>query len=78
MAMREQPCPYRIVDDFGNGFSMGCVAGVIFYFIRGVWYAPKREKIMGGITLLKKRAPILGGKSLSMQVASHCGPDSSP
>ena len=43
---------------------MGCVAGVILYFIRGVWYAPRREKIMGGITLLKKRAPILGGTSL--------------
>ena len=40
---------------------MGCVAGVIVYFIRGAWYAPKREKIMGGISLLKKRAPILGG-----------------
>ena len=75
--MREQPCPYRIVDDFGNGFSMGCVAGVILYFIRGVWYAPKREKIMGGITLLKKRAPILGGTSTMMQAVSHSGQDSS-
>lgn len=78
MAMREQPCPYRIVDDFGNGFSMGCVAGVILYFVRGVWYAPKREKIMGGISLLKKRAPILGGTSLLSQVVSPFGPDSSP
>jgi import inner membrane translocase subunit TIM17 len=40
---------------------MGCVAGVILYFIRGMWYAPKRERIVGGINLLKKRAPILGG-----------------
>jgi import inner membrane translocase subunit TIM17 len=61
MSMREQPCPYRIVDDFGNGFSMGCAAGVILYFIRGMWYAPKKEKFIGGILLLKKRAPILGG-----------------
>jgi len=40
---------------------MGCVAGVILYFIRGMWYAPKKERIAGGINLLKKRAPILGG-----------------
>jgi import inner membrane translocase subunit TIM17 len=45
---------------------MGCVAGVILYFIRGMWYAPKRERIAGGINLLKKRAPILGGTSLSI------------
>lgn len=45
---------------------MGCVAGVIVYFIRGVWYAPKREKIMGGISLLKKRAPILGGTFIAI------------
>ena len=78
MAMREQPCPYRIVDDFGNGFSMGCAAGVILYFIRGMWYAPKKEKFMGGIMLLKKRAPILGGIPSLTQAASPSGPASSP
>lgn len=40
---------------------MGCTAGVILYFIRGMWYAPKKEKFFGGVMLLKKRAPILGG-----------------
>ena len=35
MALREQPCPYRIIDDFGGGFAMGCCAGCILYFIRG-------------------------------------------
>lgn len=64
MANREQPCPYRIVEDFGSGFSMGCAAGCIIYFIRGSWYAPRKEKFYSGITLLKKRAPILGGTSL--------------
>jgi import inner membrane translocase subunit TIM17 len=78
MTTREQPCPYRIVDDFGNGFSMGCVAGVIIYCIRGMWYAPKRERLMGGIQLLKKRAPILGGTYINIQAASHSGQDSSP
>jgi len=57
---------------------MGCVAGVILYFIRGAWYAPKREKFIGGITLLKKRAPILGGKPFTIQAASHFGLDSFP
>lgn len=76
--MREQPCPYRIVDDFGNGFSMGCAAGVILYFIRGMWYAPKKEKFMSGVMLLKKRAPILGGSPRFIQAASHSGQDSSP
>ena len=75
--MREQTCPYRIVDDFGNGFSMGCAAGVILYFIRGMWYAPKREKFMGGIMLLKKRAPILGGSRPLTQAVSPCGQASS-
>jgi import inner membrane translocase subunit TIM17 len=35
----------------------------VLYLIRGMWYAPKKEKFMGGIMLLKKRAPILGGNS---------------
>ena len=32
MASRELPCPYRIIDDFGNAFAMGCFAGLISYF----------------------------------------------
>jgi hypothetical protein len=56
---------------------MGCVAGVILYFLRGMWYAPKKERLMGGISLLKKRAPILGGNPLTIQAASPCGLDSS-
>jgi len=54
------------VDDFGSGFSMGCVAGCILYFIRGMWYAPKANRAYGGIMLLKKRAPILGGIHFKM------------
>ena len=58
---REIPCPIRIVDDFGGGFGIGLGLGSILYFIRGCWYSPKSERVYGGITLLKKRAPILGG-----------------
>ena len=54
---------------------MGCVAGVILYFIRGMWYAPKKERLMGGISLLKKRAPILGGNHHFMQAVSLSGLD---
>ena len=35
MGSRELPCPYRIIDDFGGGFAMGCVAGCFFHFVRG-------------------------------------------
>lgn len=35
MALRELPCPYRIIDDFGGAFSMGCCAGCILYFVKG-------------------------------------------
>ena len=48
MSQRELPCPYRIVDDFGGGFSMGCFGGCIVYFIRGMWYSPKKERLFGG------------------------------
>jgi import inner membrane translocase subunit TIM17 len=66
------------VDDFGNGFSLGCAGGVVFYFLRGMWFAPKRERFMGGIMLLKKRAPILGGNPLLTQATSPSGQASSP
>lgn len=59
--MRESPCPYRIIDDFGGAFSMGCFAGCIAYFIRGMWFSPKKERFYGGVLLLKRRAPVLGG-----------------
>lgn len=48
MGSRELPCPFRIVDDFGGAFSMGCFAGCILYFIRGMWYSPKKERLYGG------------------------------
>ena len=61
MALRELPCPARIVDDLGGAFSMGCVAGCFIHFIRGCWYSPRKERLFGGILMMKKRAPVLGG-----------------
>lgn len=52
---------------------MGCGAGVIFYFFKGnrvikqhsgMSYASKKEKFIGGISLLKNRAPVLGGRNI--------------
>lgn len=37
---REQPCPYRVVDDIGGAFSMGAVAGSIIYFLKGTYLLP--------------------------------------
>ena len=75
MATRELPCPYKIIDDFGGAFAMGCFSGLslfyftfitlnkgcINYFFKGMWYSPKKERLIGGIMLAKKRAPVLGG-----------------
>ena len=30
-----QPCPGRIFEDLGMGFSIGCFGGTCFYFIKG-------------------------------------------
>ena len=30
-----QPCPGRIFEDLGVGFSIGCFGGSIFYFFKG-------------------------------------------
>lgn len=30
-----EPCPYRIVDDCGGAFAMGCIGGGVFQAIKG-------------------------------------------
>jgi len=59
--MNTVPCPGRIVIDLGDGFSTGCALGAIWYFIKGSYYAVRRERMKGGLMLLRSRAPILGG-----------------
>lgn len=59
--MNTVPCPGRIIVDLGDGFSTGCALGAIWYFIKGSYYAVRRERIKGGLMLLRSRAPILGG-----------------
>jgi import inner membrane translocase subunit TIM17 len=59
--MNTVPCPGRIITDLGDGFSTGCALGAIWYFIKGSYYAVRRERVKGGLMLLRSRAPILGG-----------------
>lgn len=35
-----EPCPYRIVDDCGGAFAMGCIGGGVFQSIKGFRNAP--------------------------------------
>ena len=65
------PCPWRIIDDLGGGFSIGCAFGSVMYFFKGVWHSPKRARIIGGISHVIRRAPILGGK-LATKVRKLC------
>ncbi len=55
------PCPWRIFDDLGGGFALGCASGGIMYFFKGLWNSPRKEKIVGGLRHVMRRAPILGG-----------------
>ena len=54
-------CPYRIVDDVGSGFCLGSLLGCFGFFIKGCVSSPRLKRFQGGINLVKKRAPALGG-----------------
>ncbi len=57
-----EPCPWRIVDDIGGAFSMGCVGGGAFHVIRGSWNSPSGSRMVGAFNAVSARAPILGGQ----------------
>jgi len=66
MGMEEysrEPCPYRIVDDCGGAFAMGCLGGGLFQGLRGFRNAPQgmRRRFAGGLAAVKARAPTVGG-----------------
>ncbi|XP_016954440.1 mitochondrial import inner membrane translocase subunit Tim17-B [Drosophila biarmipes] len=66
MGMEEysrEPCPYRIVDDCGGAFAMGCFGGGLFQGLRGFRNAPQglRRRFAGGMAAVKARAPTVGG-----------------
>ena len=56
-----QPCPDRIFDDLGIGFTMGGVMGSLWNFGKGARNAARGERLAGAITTMKTRGPISGG-----------------
>jgi mitochondrial import inner membrane translocase subunit TIM17 len=60
-AMMHVPCPGRIISELGDGFSIGVIMGTIWYMGKGAISSIPKERFKGGLYLVRKRAPILGG-----------------
>ncbi|XP_037809039.1 mitochondrial import inner membrane translocase subunit Tim17-A isoform X2 [Lucilia sericata] len=58
-----EPCPFRIVDDCGGAFAMGCIGGGIFQAIKGFRNAPSgmNKRLIGSLTAIKIRSPVIAG-----------------
>ncbi|XP_068154049.1 LOW QUALITY PROTEIN: mitochondrial import inner membrane translocase subunit Tim17-B-like [Drosophila tropicalis] len=58
-----EPCPFRIVDDCGGAFAMGCIGGGVFQAIKGFRNAPSgmNRRLLGSITAIKTRSPVIAG-----------------
>ncbi|KAH8324745.1 hypothetical protein KR074_004719 [Drosophila pseudoananassae] len=58
-----EPCPYRIVDDCGGAFAMGCIGGGVFQAIKGFRNAPAgiARRLVGSMTAIKTRSPVIAG-----------------
>uniref|UniRef100_A0A8W7JGG6 Mitochondrial import inner membrane translocase subunit TIM17 n=1 Tax=Anopheles albimanus TaxID=7167 RepID=A0A8W7JGG6_ANOAL len=58
-----EPCPYRIVDDCGGAFAMGCIGGGVFQAIKGFRNAPSgfNRRLLGSLAAIKSRSPIIAG-----------------
>ncbi|KAM8717907.1 hypothetical protein ACLKA7_004585 [Drosophila subpalustris] len=58
-----EPCPYRIVDDSGGAFAMGCIGGGIFQALKGFRNAPQglSRRIIGSMAAVKSRSPVIAG-----------------
>jgi mitochondrial import inner membrane translocase subunit TIM17 len=57
-----EPCPWRIVDDVGGAFCMGCIGGAIWHSVKGARYAPVGARLNGSVTAVIARSPVLGGQ----------------
>ncbi|KTW30771.1 mitochondrial import inner membrane translocase subunit TIM17 [Pneumocystis carinii B80] len=55
------PCPYVILSDFGGAFAMGAIGGGLWHSVKGFRNSPSGEKLIGAISAIKARAPVLGG-----------------
>jgi import inner membrane translocase subunit TIM17 len=61
MTSERDPCPHRILDDIGGAFSMGAIGGGLWHSIKGARNSPRGERLLGSITAVKARVPVLGG-----------------
>eukprot|EP00124_Ichthyophonus_hoferi_P001077 Ihof_evm17s49 gene=Ihof_evmTU17s49 len=59
--MMRNPCPYRILDDFGGAFAMGAIGGAIWHAGKGYKNSPPGMRLKSSINAIKARAPVLGG-----------------
>jgi hypothetical protein len=59
--LERDPCPYRIYEDAGSGFLLGCLGGAVFHLAKGWRNSPKLARTSGALTAARLRAPILGG-----------------
>jgi import inner membrane translocase subunit TIM17 len=59
--MDRQPCPHRIYDDLGIGFTMGCVIGGVFHFVKGLKNSPSGQRFNGALVHMRQRGPVMGG-----------------
>ena len=59
-----EPCPWRIVDDVGGAFGMGCAGGTLWHTVKGARFAPAgyMSRLNGSVTAVVARAPVLGGQ----------------
>ncbi|KAI8813492.1 Tim17/Tim22/Tim23/Pmp24 family-domain-containing protein [Cladochytrium replicatum] len=55
------PCPYSVVNDFGYGFVLGGVGGSFWHGYKGYRHSPRGERLVGMVTSIKARAPVIGG-----------------
>ena len=57
-----EPCPYRIIDDIGGAFCMGCIGGGIWHSVKGARLAPAGARMAGSLSAVVARSPVLGGQ----------------
>eukprot|EP01112_Ceratiomyxa_fruticulosa_P005645 TRINITY_DN1639_c0_g1_i5.p1 TRINITY_DN1639_c0_g1~~TRINITY_DN1639_c0_g1_i5.p1 ORF type:complete len:168 (-),score=40.70 TRINITY_DN1639_c0_g1_i5:280-783(-) len=59
--MDRDPCPQRIWGDLGGAYAMGCLGGGLWHLIKGSYASRRGYKFIGGLSAMRKRAPVLGG-----------------
>jgi len=55
------PCPWVILNDFGGAFAMGAIGGTAWHGIKGARNSPRGDRLIGSISAIKARAPVVGG-----------------